>query len=159
MKSHRLQRRLNSRRAAVAVEFAFVAPVLIGTALGIIELTHAYEVQNLIETAAREGARFASMDRDGMLGVGQTSNSKLISDVKNFLASSGIDPSVIDVTVNDAETGDPFVLDDPNNDLKLFEVRISVPYSSISYTSISQSYDFPMTASIIFRNGRATLSQ
>ena len=52
------------------MEFAFVAPFLIGTALGIVELTRAYDAQNLIETAAREGARFASMDREGMLARG-----------------------------------------------------------------------------------------
>lgn len=158
MKCQLLSRR-NNRRAAVAVEFAFVAPVLIGTALGIVELTRAYDAQNLLETAAREGARFASMDREGLLGVGQTTNSKMISDVKNFLASSGVDPNQVQVTVTDAESGGPFDLDDPGNDLKLFKVEISVPYSSVSYTPVSQSNDFSMTASIIFRNGRATLSQ
>jgi hypothetical protein len=83
----------------------------------------------------------------------------MISDVKNFLASSGIDPADIQVTVTDAETGDPFDLDDPANDLKLFKVEITVPYSSISYTPVNQAHDFPMTAAITFRNGRATLSQ
>jgi hypothetical protein len=158
MKSHPLAHR-KSRRAAVAVEFAFVAPVLISTALGIVELTRAYDAQNLFETAAREGARFASMDRDGLLGPGQTTNSKMIADVKSFLASSGIDPADVQVTVTDAETDGPFDLDDPGNDLKLFKVEISVPYSSVSYTPVSQSNDFSMTAAIVFRNGRATLSQ
>jgi hypothetical protein len=159
MKSYRPFLRTSSRRAAVAVEFAFVAPVLIGTAIGIIELTRAYDAQNLIETATREGARFASMDREGMLGEGETTNSKMIDDVKNFLASSGIDPADVLVTVTDAETGEPFDLDDPANDLKLFKVEISLPYSSISYTPVSSSNDFSMKASIVFRNGRATLSQ
>lgn len=154
-----LLRRSESRRAAVAVEFAFVAPVLIGAALGIIELTRAYDAQNLLETAAREGARMASMDRDGMLGAGQTTNSKLIADVKNFLASSGLDPAKIGVTVKDAETGEPFDIDDPDNDLELFEVEITVPYSAISFTPVSPAKDYPMKASIVFRNGRATLSQ
>jgi Flp pilus assembly protein TadG len=159
MKSFRLARHSGSRRAAVAVEFAFVAPVLIGTALGIIELTRAYDAQNLMETAAREGARFASMDREGMLADGETTNSKLIEDVKNFLASSGIDPDDVQVTVTDAENGGPFDLDNPANDLKLFKVEISVPYSGISYTPVSEANDFSMMASIVFRNGRATLSQ
>jgi Flp pilus assembly protein TadG len=159
MKTSRFLRCPESRRAAVAVEFAFVAPFLIGTALGIIELTRAYDAQNLIETAAREGARFASMDREGMLGEGETTNSKLIEDVKNFLSSSGIDAENVDVTVTDAETGEPFDLDDVANDLKLFKVEISIPYSSISYTPVSESNDFAMKAAIVFRNGRATLSQ
>ena len=57
---------------------------------GMIELGRAFEMQNLLEVAAREGARFASMDRDGMLATGQSANQKLIQDVKNFLASNGI---------------------------------------------------------------------
>lgn len=153
-------RRQTLRRAAVAVEFAFVAPFLVGTALGIIELTRAYEAQNLFETAAREGARFAAMDREGMLQEGQSTNSKLIQDVKNFLATSGFDPEDVTVTVTDAENaGAPFDLDAPANDLKLFKVEISIPYSSVSYTPVSESNDYSMTASIVFRNGRATLSE
>lgn len=159
MLSRRIICRSNHRRAAVAVEFAFVAPVLITIALGVIELTRAYDVQNTFEIAAREGARFASMDRDGMLREGQTTNSKMIDDVKNYLASSGIDRGVIDVTVTDAETGGPFDLDDPASDLRLFKVEISVPYSSVSYLPVSAARDFTMKASIIFRNGRATLSE
>lgn len=152
--------RQNFRRAAVAVEFAFVAPFLISTALGIIELTRAYDAQNLIETAAREGARFASMDREGMLQEGQSTNDKLTQDVKNFLASSGLDPADIQVSVTDAASpGSPFALDDPANDLRLFQVEIAIPYSSISYTPVNPSHDFTMSASIVFRNGRATLSQ
>ncbi len=160
MKSNRTHQRQILRRAAVAVEFAFVAPFLIGTALGIVELTRAFDAQNLLETAAREGARFASMDREGILQEGQSTNSKLVQDVKNFLASSGLDPQKIIVTVTDAENpGAPFDLDAPANDLRLFKVEILVPYSNVSYTPVSESNDFSMAASIIFRNGRATLSE
>lgn len=155
-----LTRQAKFRRAAVAVEFAFVAPILVATALSLVELTKAYDAQNLIETAAREGARFASMDREGMLAPGQSTNAKLINDVKNFLASSGIDPEDITVAVTDFESpSSTFDLDDPDNDLKLFNVDISVPYSSVSFSPVSASQDFSMKASITFRNGRATLSQ
>ena len=63
----------SKRRGAVAVEFALVLPFLIATIVGLIEITRAYDVQNLLETGAREGARFASMDRSGMLQEGETS--------------------------------------------------------------------------------------
>jgi hypothetical protein len=160
MKTNRTRPRQTLRRAAVAVEFAFVAPFLISTALGIIELTRAFDAQNLLETAAREGARFASMDREGMLQEGQTTNSKMIQDVKNFLASSGLESDNITVSITDADNpGAAFDLDDPGNDLRLFKVEIQIPYSSISYTPVSESNDFNMAASIIFRNGRATLSE
>lgn len=149
-----------SRRAAVAVECALVAPLLVSTALGIVQLTRAYDVQNCMETAVREGARFAAMDRDGMLQEGQTTNQKLIDDVKNYLGTMGISPSDITVNIRDAASpSQGFDLDDPANDLRLFQVEASVPYSSVSYMPVSQSHDYAMTASITFRNGRATLSQ
>ncbi len=160
MKTKCIRNRQTLRRGAVAVEFAFVAPILVTTALGLIELSRAFDGQNLLETAAREGARFASMDRDGMLPEGQSTNSKLIQDVKKFLASSGLDPN--DITVSVTHADDPnstFDLDDPANDLKLFQVEISIPYSSVSFTPVNPSNDYSMKASIIFRNGRATLSQ
>ena len=154
------QQKTRKRRGAVAVEFAFIAPVLLSIVLGMIELTRAYDAQNLLQTAAREGARFAAMDRTDMLDEGVSANSKLIEDVTNFLITSGIPADSIDVSVVDAE--DPcteFDLDDPENDLRLFEVRIEVPFSAVSYTPVSEAYDYALTASITFRNGRATLSE
>ncbi len=148
------------RRGAVAVEFAFIAPMLLAIVLGLIELTRVYDAQYLLETAAREGARFASMDRDGMLGDGETSNSKLTTDVKSFLASAGIPQDSITVRILDhQDTSQTFDLDDPSNDLRLFDVEIEVPFSSVSYTPVSEAHDYHLTGSITFRNGRATLSQ
>ncbi len=148
------------RRGAVAVEFAFIAPVLLTITLGMIELTRVYDAQYLLQSAAREGARFASMDRDGLLGEGQSTNDKLTSDVTNFLASSGIASENIEVNILDHN--DPtqtFDLDNPANDLKLFEVEITVPYSNVSFTPVSTANDYGLSASIVFRNGRATMSQ
>jgi Flp pilus assembly protein TadG len=142
------------------VEFAVVAPVLLTVIVGLIELTRVYDVQNTMEMACREGARFASIDRSDMLQAGQTSNSKVIGDVKNFLKSSGIPITSATVKVVKASDGtSDFDLDDPANDLELFQVKITVPYSQVSYTPVSQSHDYSLTAAITFRNGRATLSQ
>lgn len=149
-----------TRRGAVAVEFAFVAPMLLAIVLGLIELTRVYDAQYLLQTAAREGARFAAMDRDGMLADGETANSKVTGDVKNFLASAGIPQDSIQVRILDhADPTQTFDLDDPNNDLRLFDVEIEVPFSSVSYTPVSEAHDYNLTGSITFRNGRATLSQ
>src|SRR4030067_683679 len=60
-----------SRRGAVAVEFAIVAPLLLSILFGMVELTRMFEVQNLLDTAAREGDRLAGMDREGLLQEGQ----------------------------------------------------------------------------------------
>ena len=47
----------STRRGAVAVEFAFVVPMLLAVVLGLIELTRAYDAQYLLQTAAREGVK------------------------------------------------------------------------------------------------------
>ncbi len=156
----RRPRKSNKRLGAVAVEFAVVLPFLLATVAGMIELTRAYDVQNLLETGAREGARFASMDRSGMLQEGQSSNQKLIEDVTNFMASAGLSADDVQVTISDfANPGQAFDLDDPANDLQLFEVSVSVPFSAVSYTPVSEANDYSLGASITFRNGRATLSE
>jgi Flp pilus assembly protein TadG len=149
-----------NRAGAVAVEFAAVAPLLLAVVVGLIELTRAYNVQNTLEMAAREGARYAALDRTGLLQQGQTANSKLIADVKSFLATSGINPNDVQVTVVDAQ--DPnstFNLDDPANDLKLFQVRISVPYSKVSYSPVKHYQASNLSTALTFRNGRAVVSQ
>ena len=152
--------RQTNRQAAVAVEFAVVAPLLLSIVVGMIEMTRAYDAQNLLQTAAREGARFAAMDRTDMLQEGQTANGKLVQDVTNFLASAGLPAESIQVDVVDAENpSEAFDLDDPENDLELFRVDISVPFSAVSFTPISEAYDYMLFASITFRNGRATLAQ
>ncbi len=148
-----------SRQGAVAVEFAFVAPVLLTLMLGVIEVNRTYEAQNLLETAAREGARFASMDREGLVPDGMTSNQKMVQDMEMFLESNGIPGDSIAITVTHAD--DPtldFDIDDPANDLLLFEVRVTVDYSAVSYTSVDVGDDYALSASVIFRNGRATIS-
>jgi len=150
---------IDSRRGAVAVEFAIVAPVLLAIMLGTLQIGRAFEMQNLLEVAAREGARFASMDRDELLDPSDDATQKLIDDVENFLAANDVPRDGISVEVKDFENPeDDFAIDDPNNDLKLFTVEISVPWSSVSIMPVSAAGDHPLTASVTFRNGRATIS-
>ncbi|WP_425395473.1 TadE family protein [Aeoliella sp.] len=147
------------RRGAVAVEFAVVAPILVGVMFAMVTLNRAFEAQNLLATAAREGARFASMDRDGMPDVGMTGNEKLAEDIKSFLASNGLEKDGVTVEVKDHENPSAdFNIDDPANDLKLFEVHVSVDYSAVSYTPVSGDSDYTLSSVVVFRNGRATLS-
>ena len=148
------------RRGAVAVEFAIVAPVLVAILLGMIELGRAFEAQNMLEVAAREGARFASMDRDGLLDPGESANTKMVEDVKTMLASNGIPKDQVTVQIKDFDNPDQdFDLDDPLNDLKLFEVRVETNWSAVSLTPVPTGSDRAMSASVVFRNGRATISE
>jgi hypothetical protein len=149
----------HNRQGAVAVEFAIVAPILLAILFGMIEVGRAFEMQNMLEVAAREGARFASMDRDGMLDPNENATDKLKEDVKNFMATNGIPKGEISVDVKDHENPEEdFDIDDPENDLKLFEVTVSVDWSAVSLTPVSAGNDYPLTATVVFRNGRATIS-
>jgi Flp pilus assembly protein TadG len=149
----------SNRKGVVAVEFAVIAPVLLAIVMGVIEVNRILDSQNLLEVAAREGARFAAMDRTGLVDEGQSSNQKLIGDVKNFLASNGVPRDAIDVSVNHADNPESeFNIDDPNNDLALFEVRIEIDYSTVSLIPIDPDNDYALSAKVVFRNGRAVLS-
>jgi Flp pilus assembly protein TadG len=148
------------RRGAAAVEFALVAPIFVTIALGVSKTSQLFEVQNQLTTAVREGARLAAMDRTGLLSEGETTNAKVANDIKSYLTASGLSGSLAGVSIVDATNGiTPFDLDDPANNLALFEVRIDLPYSSVTGTETAPADDWDLSASIVFRNGRATLSQ
>ena len=150
----------NSRDGAVAVELAIVAPVLLAMTLGMVELTAIFDVQNLLETAAREGARFATLDKEGLLKPGETSHSKLVNDVKTFLASNGIDSQDVTVAVKDHEDPDAdFDLEDPNNEFRFFEVHVLVDYLPMSFTPVADGDGFTLTSKLVFRNGMATITE
>jgi hypothetical protein len=79
--------------------------------------------------------------------------------VKTFLESNNIPADDVTVEIKDFENPEQdFDLDDPSNDLKLFEVKISVDWSDVSTIPVGAGQDSVMTASVVFRNGRATLS-
>lgn len=160
--NHRLRvhRRASQRVGAVAVEFAAVAPVLLSVVVALVQVSRAYSIQNTLESAAREGARFASLDRTGMLQEGMAANAKLAADVKGNLAAAGLDPDKITVSVVAADDPEQtFNLDDPENDLALFQVRVEIPYSEVSYTPVNETNDYSLSAALTFRNGRAPSSE
>jgi len=51
-------------RGAAAVEFALVAPILLTLVGGIVEFSHAYNLQISVTQAAREAARTMAVERD-----------------------------------------------------------------------------------------------
>jgi Flp pilus assembly protein TadG len=57
-------RRLNNCRGAAAVEFALVAPILLSLVAGIVEFSHAYNLQISVTQAAREAAREMAIEDD-----------------------------------------------------------------------------------------------
>lgn len=148
------------RRGAAAVEFAVIAPVFVTIALGVSQASQLFEAQNQLTVAVREGARLAAMDRTGMLEDGQTTNAKVASDIANYLTTNGIPSDQAEVFIVDPTDHETFFdLDDPANELELFEVRIELPYSALTNIGRSTADDWNLSAKIVFRNARAEIVQ
>ncbi|GAB4083009.1 pilus assembly protein [Modestobacter muralis] len=58
------RRRLRDERGASAVEFALIVPLLVLLVLGIVEFSHAFQVQGTLSAAAREGVRVMALQND-----------------------------------------------------------------------------------------------
>ena len=154
------QRKSNrTRRGAAAVEFAIVAPIFVTIAMGVSQASQLLEAQNQLTVAVREGARLAAMDRTGMLEAGQTTNSKIASDIRNYLTASGLPGDQADIFIVDpTDHTTVFDLDSSANDLELFEVRVELPYSALTGDEPTID-DWNLSAKIVFRNARAVLVQ
>ncbi|MFC9350796.1 TadE/TadG family type IV pilus assembly protein [Arthrobacter sp. NPDC057013] len=57
-------KRARRDRGAVAVEFALIAPILLALVAGIVEFSHAYNLQISVTQAAREAAREMAIEDD-----------------------------------------------------------------------------------------------
>jgi Flp pilus assembly protein TadG len=62
---------MRRERGSAAVELAIVAPALMLLVLGVLQFGLWYHAQNVVETAALEGARVAAAE-DGTAGAGET---------------------------------------------------------------------------------------
>jgi Flp pilus assembly protein TadG len=144
----------------VTVEFAFVAPVFLTIMLGVTQVSRLFDVQNQLAVAVREGARLAAMDRTGMLSDGQTTNDKIEQDVRNILTANGLPGSDAEVhIVNPDDHVTTFDLDNSANNLKLFELRVELPCSTVSSLANATCSDATLRAKIVFRNARSTMVQ
>lgn len=148
----------SNRRGTATVEFAIIAPVFLTLLLGLLEASRLFEIHGLMAQAARDGARMGAMDRSEWVANGQRSNDKIISDIKNNLAAAGLDRDKIDVAIEiPNQLGEEFDLDDPANDLGLFQVRISIPYGDVSSLQIPGKSDYSLSSAVVFRNTRSAI--
>jgi len=144
------------RRGAVAVEFAFLAPVLLVILFGLVEASRLVNLKNLLSSAAREGARMAALDRNDLVAEGQTTNDKITNDVQNYMDAAGLPGDQVNVEILDADNADlPFDLDDPENDLELFLLRVELPYVAVNPAAPPGMSDLILSSEVVFRNARA----
>ena len=106
--------------------------------------------------ASRSAIRTAAMDRNGLVPDGASTNEKIIQDVRNFLTASGLPGDEANISIVDpSDHTTPFDLDDPANDLAMFELKVDLCVEDMA----GFSDDFTLSNSLVFRNARATLVQ
>ena len=88
--------RLNRDSGAALVEFAIIAPLLLLLVFGIIEFGRAYNAQNTLTHAAREGAREFAITQDAIAGETAAKD-----------AATSLDSSKITATLSACVPGDP----------------------------------------------------
>lgn len=154
----RKQKGGTSRRGTATVEFAILLPLLLTMMLGTIEFGNALNASKRMISAAKSGARFASMDWTDKLAEGETPNQKVLQDVRNFLDASGLPGDAATVTITHAEGNGEFDLSDPDNNLELFRVEILLPYNAISVFPNNFFGARVLREAIVQRAGQSTLS-
>jgi Flp pilus assembly protein TadG len=110
--------RMPKRRGAAVVEFAIVAPLLFAFIFGIIEFGRMLMVQQVITSAAREGARQAILPG----GTNATATARMAQ----LLNSAGISGYAVSTTPSDVASADA---DDP------VSVTVTVPYANVSWVT------------------------
>ena len=92
------------RRGAVIVEFALVVPFLFIIVFGVIDFSRAYAQLNAINSALREGARYASTLRDSDISSANFATN-VKTKVQNYAAVFGynsLDVTKVSVTLDAA---------------------------------------------------------
>lgn len=93
----RKQRARSNRRGAVIVEFALVVPFMVLIAFGVIDFSRAYGQMNALDSALREGARFASRWRDFAVGDYVTDTKTRVQQYATTYGFNGLDLNLVGV--------------------------------------------------------------
>ncbi len=135
MRRH-LRSRSDPRRAAAAVEFAIVLPLLLFLLLGIWEVGRLVQVQQIMANAAREGARAAS--------TGARSLAEVETIVQRYLTAGGLDTTGLTVRIHNLSLNPGAELSDPSDDpqaahqLHLLRVHVTLPFKNVRWVLVSQ---------------------
>lgn len=89
--SPRQQKLAASRRAAVIVEFALIAPLFVAFTLGMIELSRGIMVKQILSDAARRACRLGTLSGNN--------NSSLTNDIVKTLQDNNINSANVNVTI------------------------------------------------------------
>ncbi len=147
-----------SRRAVAAVEFAFLAPVIFSLLLGLWQVGRIVQVKQLMDNAAREGARTASQAQIvapvGGFTLIQTSTGvpNVQDTVREYLLNAGVVDSTtvgnVQVTFTYLDNFGPTLTPpivtahtDPYQGIKgeRFTVTVTIPLNTVNWTPFDMS--------------------
>jgi Flp pilus assembly protein TadG len=150
------RRNRSPRRAVAAVEFAFLAPVLIGLLVGLWQVGRIVEVKQILDNATREGARLASQCQiinltGNFTNIHTSSGQPNVQDtVREYLAAAGVvnSTTVTDVTVTFQFLDGDTTRTDPYQGLKgqRFQVTTTLPVQDINWTPFTTTSIMSSTA-------------
>ena len=130
------------RRGTAAVEFALVAPIFFLLILGMIEIGRAVMVQQIITNASREGARLAVLPG--------TTGQEVVTRVGDILDDSGISGATTQVLGENDTPIDP----QSSGYGEVIKVRVSVPFSNVSWLPGAKYVNGDLTATTVMRGER-----
>jgi Flp pilus assembly protein TadG len=125
------------RSATAAVEFVVVLPLIVTLLLGMWEVGRLIEIEQLMNNAAREGARLAAGNKYTI--------SQVQTVVINYLKAAGVpvtntDPNQVVTVKNIGFPGNPAPPDDsPLNATQLdqFEITVRIPFSDVQWIALN----------------------
>jgi Flp pilus assembly protein TadG len=135
-KSFASGRNFARRSATACVEFAVVLPLLLIFVLGVCEVGRFIQVYEILDAAAREGARQAS--------TGQMTDAQVIAAVTGCVQAAGLPTAKLSVTVQDltnagTDVSQATILDN-------LQVTVTLPYNAVEW--ITTTYFLPSTTQI-----------
>ena len=116
MNPYKPWKRLQNQQGAALVEFAVVLPMLLLLLFGIIEFGRVLSVSHSVNSAAREGARVASLPG--------SDNDSVLAAIQNDLALAGLAVDSVEFDPIDISTASP---DQP------VTVRVIINYESVGW--------------------------
>lgn len=144
------------RRAVAAVEFALVAPVLVIILVGLWEVGRLIHLQQLLSSAAREGARVAAQgltinsEGDPTEIKVFTGNPNVHSTVVNTLRQSGLNVTESDVTVSFTYTTGDTTKTEPYQAVKgqQYRITVTVPLAKLRWVNFAWFTPSELTTSV-----------
>lgn len=136
-----------NRRAAAAVEFAALAPLLAILALGMLDGGRAFQVKQILNDAARKGCRTAVLPAK--------TNADVTSEVNNILAAHGIAPggATIRILVTTTSSSD---ITTAVPGIDRISVQVSIPLSRVfvaGYTHMLDASSMASDAVVMLKQG------